>query len=100
MNPPAYTRIVCKNTFHNPEEETQKTMKHTTYQTLILALLVTILCVIDSLAVSLYAQHEAVVHHAARYESNSWGIVSFHWNDDSAQTPFMTSTNPTDRLTP
>ena len=89
MNPPAYTRFICKNTFHNPEKETPKTMKHSTYQTILAALLITILCMIDCLATSLYWQHSSVVHHAARYESNSWGISSFHWNDDSAQTPFM-----------
>jgi hypothetical protein len=35
-----------------------------------------------------YYQHLAVVHHAATYEANSWGNVSFHWNDVSfAQVP-------------
>jgi hypothetical protein len=37
---------------------------------------------------SLYWHHQAVVHHAAFYEANTWGDVSFHWNDVSyAQTP-------------
>lgn len=39
---------------------------------------------------SYYYQHLAVVHHAACYEADSWGNVSFHWNDVSfAQTPFQ-----------
>jgi hypothetical protein len=59
------------------------------------------ICAIDCLATSFYWQHQSIVHHAARYEVSSWGNVSFHWNDDSAQTPFMTfSTNPADRLVP
>ena len=89
MNFPPYTRFVCKNTSYTPEPKTQKTMKHITYQTILTALLITILCVIGCLATSLYWQHASVVHHAARYEANSWGITSFHWNDDSAQTPFQ-----------
>jgi hypothetical protein len=64
-------------------------MKHITYQTLLVSLLITILCAVDALAVSLYWQHASVVHHAARYETNSWGVSSFHWNDDSTQTPFQ-----------
>lgn len=39
---------------------------------------------------SLYYRHLAVVHHAAFYETDSWGNSSFHWNDVSfAQTPFQ-----------
>jgi hypothetical protein len=35
-------------------------------------------------------QHEAVLHHSAFFEANSWGLVSFHWNDVSfAQEPFQ-----------
>jgi hypothetical protein len=42
------------------------------------------------LATSLYWQHQAVIHHGAFFEANSWGMVSFHWNDVSfAQTPFQ-----------
>jgi hypothetical protein len=42
------------------------------------------------LATSIYWQHQAVTHHGAFFEANSWGLVSFHWNDVSfAQTPFQ-----------
>lgn len=35
-------------------------------------------------------KHYAIIHHAAFYEADTWGKVSFHWNDDSyAQTPFQ-----------
>jgi hypothetical protein len=35
-------------------------------------------------------KHYAIIHHAAFYEADSWGKVSFHWNDDSyAQAPFQ-----------
>jgi hypothetical protein len=35
-------------------------------------------------------KHYAIVHHAAFYEADSWGKVTFHWNDDSyAQAPFQ-----------
>jgi hypothetical protein len=64
-------------------------MKAHTHNIILLSLLVTIFCVIDCLITSLYWQHSSIVHHAARYEVSSWGTVSFHWNDDSAQTPFM-----------
>ncbi len=68
-------------------------MKAHTQNLIILALIATIFCVLDCLLTSLYWQHSAVVHHAARWEVSSWGNVSFHWNDDSAQTPFM-NTSP------
>jgi hypothetical protein len=64
-------------------------MKAHTYNIILLSLLVAIFCAIDCLLTSLYWQHLSVVHHAARYEVSSWGNVSFHWNDDSAQTPFI-----------
>jgi hypothetical protein len=35
-------------------------------------------------------KHLAIIHHAAFYEADSWGNVTFHWNDDSyAQAPFQ-----------
>ena len=35
-------------------------------------------------------KHKAIIHNAAFYEADSWGQVSFHWNDDSvAHTPFQ-----------
>jgi hypothetical protein len=38
-------------------------------------------------------KHKAIIHHSAFYEADSWGQVSFHWNDDSvAQTPFQDQT--------
>jgi len=88
MNPPAYTRIVCKNTSYTPETKTSP-MTSKTYTAIYAAILVCIFCFVDILALNVYWQHEAIVHHAARYEANSWGLTSFCWNDDSAQTPFM-----------
>lgn len=65
-------------------------MKTTTYQTLIVALFVTAICLADCLITSLYWQHQAIIHHSAFFEASSWGNVSFHWNDDSvAHTPFQ-----------
>ena len=64
-------------------------MKTTTYETLLLILAISMICVMDCLATSLYWQHQSIVHHAAFFEASSWGNVSFHWNDDSyAHTPF------------
>ena len=35
-------------------------------------------------------KHHCVLHHAAFYEVNSWGLSSFKWEDDSyAHTPFQ-----------
>lgn len=28
-------------------------------------------------------QHKCVIHKAAFFESNSWGLTTFHWDDDS-----------------
>lgn len=65
-------------------------MNNTTKQIGIIAIVTLTFCVIDSLATSLLWRHFAVQHHAATYEANSWGIPSFHWNDESsAQTPFQ-----------
>lgn len=65
-------------------------MKTSTTQTLTLAAIISCICLIDCLITSLYWQHNAVVHHAASFEANSWGVVSFKWNDESfAQAPFQ-----------
>ena len=46
--------------------------------------------VIGLLVMDIGWKHAAVVHHAAFYETSSWGFPSFHWNDVSfAQTPFQ-----------
>jgi hypothetical protein len=43
---------------------------------------------ISAMATAQYYRHLAVVHHAAFYETSSWGNPSFHWNDVSfAQVP-------------
>jgi hypothetical protein len=60
-----------------------------TINSIILGMIIVLIAILDSLATNLYWQHEAVTHHAARFDANSWGISSFHWNDDSAQTPFL-----------
>lgn len=65
-------------------------MKTTTKNLLVIGYIAVIFGVIDVLITSFYWKHQAVVHHAARFEANSWGNVSFHWNDDSAQAPFTT----------
>jgi len=57
--------------------------------TAIITFLLVCLFILDILFTSLYWQHLAVTHHAGRFECNSWGKSSFHWNDDSAQTPFQ-----------
>jgi hypothetical protein len=58
----------------------------------ILSAILIVLCVLLTqwLIINIVWQHEAVLHHAAFFESNSWGIASFHWEDVSyAQTPFQ-----------
>lgn len=43
---------------------------------------------ISAMTTAQYYRHLAVVHHAAFYETSSWGNPSFHWNDVSfAQVP-------------
>jgi hypothetical protein len=67
-------------------------MNNTTKQIGIIAIVALSFGIIDSFATSLYWRHLAVAHSAATYEANSWGIPSFHWNDESsAQTPFQES---------
>jgi len=58
-----------------------------------LALIAVCILLISNLITCLVWQHECVLHHAAFFEANSWGIVSFHWNDVSyAQVPFQDHT--------
>lgn len=38
-------------------------------------------------------RHLAITHHAAHYESNSWGVTSFVWHDEYAQTPVADPVN-------
>ena len=65
-------------------------MKHTTINAIIIGIFVTLICLLDFFATSLYWQHQAVIHHSAFFEASSWGNVSFHWNDVSfAQTPLV-----------
>jgi len=47
------------------------------------------------LACLILGQHEAVVHHAAHFESNAWGVTTFYWNDEYPQV-----LNPEDNLEP
>jgi hypothetical protein len=60
-------------------------MNTKTYQYLLCTFACTLTLVLTGLFTSVYWQHEAVVHHGARFEANSWGLVSFHWCDESAQ---------------
>ena len=62
-------------------------MKPKVINTLIAAIAICIVGAIDSVATSLYWQHISVTHHAAHFEADSWGISSFHWNDEYAQIP-------------
>lgn len=65
-------------------------MNNTTKQIGIIVIVALAFGLIDSIAVSLYWRHLAIKHNAAFYETNSWGIPSFKWNDVSfAQTPFQ-----------
>lgn len=65
-------------------------MKNTTKQIGIIAIVALSFGLVDSLATSLYWRHLAIKHCAAFYETNSWGIPSFKWNDVSfAQDPFQ-----------
>lgn len=57
------------------------------------ALISAIVVTADLLIFGLYCQHQAIVHHAAHYEVNSWGVATFHWNDEYAQTPFIDPVN-------
>lgn len=63
-------------------------MNNTTKQIGIIVIVALAFGLIDSIAVSLYWRHLAIKHGAAFYETNSWGIPSFKWNDVSfAQAP-------------
>ena len=43
---------------------------------------------LDSVATSIYWKHLAIKHNAAFFETDSYGLSSFHWNDVSfAQVP-------------
>jgi hypothetical protein len=70
-------------------------MKQATYQTLLVTIATTLTILITACATSLYWQHEAITHHAAKFEANSWGLVSYHWNDEYAQV-----IDPNDSLVP
>jgi hypothetical protein len=77
-------------TQHTSQPKQSDNMKTKTYQTILVALAITIICLMDCLITSLYWQHQSVLHHSASFEANSWGVSSFHWNDESfAQTPFQ-----------
>jgi len=60
-------------------------MSEKTYQYLLVTYAAIVTIVISAFIAVNYGQHLAVTHHAAHYEVNSWGIVSYHWNDEEAQ---------------
>jgi hypothetical protein len=60
-------------------------MKAKTYQTLLVAASTTLTICLTACATSLFWQHQSCIHHAAKFEANNWGWVSFHWNDEFAQ---------------
>jgi hypothetical protein len=69
-------------------------MNTKTIQNLTIAAIIFSIGAIDSIATSLYWQHVAITHHAAHFEVNSWGITSYHWNDEYAQTPLQPVADP------
>jgi len=73
-------------------------MKLKTAQFLTVTAFILGLGVLDCCVTSLYWQHLATQHHAAHFEADSWGLVSFHWHDEYAQTPLADPVN--DSLTP
>ena len=70
-------------------------MSTKTYQTLLVTIATTLTIAITACATSLYWQHQACTHHAAKFEANSWGLVSYHWSDEYAQV-----IDPNDSLVP
>jgi len=62
-------------------------MKPNVIKTLTVAVAICLVGIIDSLATSLYWQHKSIQHHAAHFEADSWGLTTFHWNDEYAQLP-------------
>jgi len=70
-------------------------MSTKTYQILLVTIATTLTIAITSCASTLYWQHQACIHHAAKFEANSWGLVSYHWNDEYAQV-----IDPNDSLVP
>ena len=63
------------------------------WETIEVVAIAALVCLITMVSTGLYvdatAKHEAIMHHAAFYESDSWGNTTFRWNDVSfAQTPF------------
>lgn len=67
-----------------------KPLNQKTLNTISLTLIIICVMLVNILATTIYWQHEAVIHHGAFWEANSWGIVSFKWNDVSfAQAPFQ-----------
>jgi len=72
-------------------------MNAKTYQYILVVMTTAITLLITFCATTLYWQHQACVHHAAHFEANNWGWVSYHWNDEEAQIIIV---DPADRLTP
>ena len=60
-------------------------MNTKTYEYIMCVIVSTLTLLITAFGTSIYWQHESVVHHAARFQADSWGLVSFHWCDESAQ---------------
>jgi len=60
-------------------------MNTRTYEYLLCVIVSTLTLVLTAVGTSVYWQHESIVHHAARFQADSWGLVSFHWADESAQ---------------
>jgi hypothetical protein len=60
-------------------------MNAKTYQTLLVIACTVPTIAITACATTLYWQHQACIHHAAKFEASSWGLVSYHWNDEYAQ---------------
>ena len=60
---------------------------------LITILLCLIIVTITNTITCLVWQHKCVLHHAAFFESNTWGVTQFKWEDNSyAHQPFQDDT--------
>jgi urea transporter len=72
-------------------------MNAKTYQLILVSLTALWSIAITACVSTIFWRHQAAVHHAARFHANTWGIVTFEWNDEYAQ---IIVVDPADRITP
>ena len=64
-------------------------MTDQTKHNITMSVFILLIVLITNALTCLVWQHQCVVHRAAFFEADSWGRVSFHWEDDSyAHAPF------------